>query len=295
LVAVTVVGAMAPTSAARTRRTSVPTGNDISYPQCGGTLPTGQAFGIAGVNGGLANNANPCLGRYQGGSVATSELYWAAATSRGTTTQPKASLYVNTADPGNVYNGKPIADWPQSGTTPYGNCTTTVVTTSTGVAIVGMNSTACAYEYGRERATQDAQTFFANAAKDVNTSRPGSVSTNPADYPWWLDVESVNTWQQGSSGQQMNVAALRGMVEYFGTLVGSSSRAPSVGVYATSADWQAITGGTGPSSPVYGLPLWIPGATSKSGAQSNCKATSYTGGPIRLTQWDSTYDNDYAC
>jgi acyl-homoserine lactone acylase PvdQ len=29
--------------------------------------------------------------------------------------QPKASLYVNTGDPGNVYNGAVISDWPQSG------------------------------------------------------------------------------------------------------------------------------------------------------------------------------------
>ena len=37
------------------------TGNDVSYPQCGKSFPSGQAFGIVGVNDGLANNANPCL------------------------------------------------------------------------------------------------------------------------------------------------------------------------------------------------------------------------------------------
>lgn len=38
------------------------TGNDISYPQCGAAFPSSPAFGIVGVNGGLANDLNPCLG-----------------------------------------------------------------------------------------------------------------------------------------------------------------------------------------------------------------------------------------
>ena len=43
--------------------TSTPSaGNDVSYPQCGSTLPGAPAFGIVGVNGGLANDLNPCLG-----------------------------------------------------------------------------------------------------------------------------------------------------------------------------------------------------------------------------------------
>jgi peptidoglycan/LPS O-acetylase OafA/YrhL len=34
-------------------------GNDVSYPQCGQALPSGQAFGIVAVNEGLPNNTNP--------------------------------------------------------------------------------------------------------------------------------------------------------------------------------------------------------------------------------------------
>ena len=65
-----VLGAPAP-AAARTaaKTTTSTTGNDISWPQCGGSFPAGQAFGIVGVNDGLANNENPCLGTYKGGSV----------------------------------------------------------------------------------------------------------------------------------------------------------------------------------------------------------------------------------
>ncbi len=37
------------------------TGYDASYPQCSGSYPSQPLFGIVGVNGGLASNANPCL------------------------------------------------------------------------------------------------------------------------------------------------------------------------------------------------------------------------------------------
>ncbi len=45
--------------AAGTRGT--PIGNDVSYPQCAKTIQSQQAFGIVGVNEGLANTTNPCL------------------------------------------------------------------------------------------------------------------------------------------------------------------------------------------------------------------------------------------
>ena len=77
-VAVALLSAAAPVWArsAPPSKTPPTTGNDISYPQCGTAFPSGQAFGIVGVNGGLANRLNPWLGEYNGGP-ATSELYWA--------------------------------------------------------------------------------------------------------------------------------------------------------------------------------------------------------------------------
>jgi hypothetical protein len=62
-------------------------GYDISHPQCNAAFPTGAAFGIVGVNGGLPYSANPCLGAGDG----PSELAWAGM---------NAGLYANTADPG---------------------------------------------------------------------------------------------------------------------------------------------------------------------------------------------------
>src|SRR3954470_21778159 len=83
-------------------------GYDVSYPQCGTTLPTDQAFGIVGVNGGLATTANPCLG---------SQLAWAWRSSGAVTTQPKAQVYLNTANPGQIRNQ--VTTWPHEGATPY--------------------------------------------------------------------------------------------------------------------------------------------------------------------------------
>src|SRR5687767_1740342 len=65
-------------------------GYDVSWPQCGKSLPTGHAFGIVGVNDGIASTTNSCLGAL---------LQWAHRAS-GATAQPKAQLYVNTANPG---------------------------------------------------------------------------------------------------------------------------------------------------------------------------------------------------
>ena len=227
------------------------TGNDISYPQCGGAYPSGQAFGIVGLNDGLANNWNPCF---------SSELQWALGSS-GKTSQAKASVYVNTADPGNSYNGQPIKDWPGSSipSDPYGPCD-------------GSNTTACAWEYGYERAQADINAVAA-----------------PGTYPWWLDVETGNSWLSGSYGLQMNVADLQGMEYAFSTI------AVTAGIYTTSYQWGVITGGD--TSDFNGVPDWVPGARTQKGAQSNCSLTPFSGpaSKITVTQWTGSYDYDLAC
>src|SRR5687768_13267508 len=78
---------------------ATPVGNDISWPQCGRTLPTTHAFGIVGVNGGLANTTNGCL---------ATQLTWAHQ-AKGGTAQIKAQVYVNTANPG----GLNTPSWPK--------------------------------------------------------------------------------------------------------------------------------------------------------------------------------------
>jgi hypothetical protein len=269
---------------------STPTGIDVSYPQCGSSLPAGPAFAIVGVTGGLANDLNPCFGpsgSYP--SYTETELYWAVASSVGGTSQPKASLYVNTADPGNVYNGTAIADWPTSGTTPYGSCTTTTVTVSGGTETVGADSDACAWQYGYNKAAQDASWLEA-AAADINSqSPPVTVAGTAGSYPWWLDVETANTWQSDTT---MNVADLQGMIAGL-----HAAGATTVGAYSTSSQWNTITGGTtSASGSLYQIPDWIPGARNLSGAQGDCAQPAFTGGTVTVTQWfGHPDDGDYAC
>jgi hypothetical protein len=78
---------------------TTPLGVDVGWPQCDqiASLPTDHAFGIVGVNAGMPRTWNACL---------AAQLTWAAGAS-GATAQPKAQMYVNTANPGlasAVYN-----------------------------------------------------------------------------------------------------------------------------------------------------------------------------------------------
>lgn len=243
LLALLLVAAAAPATA----RAATAVGYDVSYPQCGKALPFGQAFGIVGVNGGLANDFNTCF---------RTELSWAES-SAGTTSQPKAQLYVNTANPGDVT--PVVADWPSSSISadPYGTCT-------------GADDAACSWQYGYERATAD-------------VSFAGSGA-----YTWWLDVETANSW---TSSTTKNRADLEGMAYEL------TSSGGSVGLYATASQWKAITGTVGSGSPLAGLASWLPGARTQSGATSNCKlAPLTTGGRVVLTQWTrSGVDRDHSC
>ena len=179
VVLVGVIGPSNATAAKPAANVAVVLGNDISWPQCNKTYPGSQSFGIVGLNGGLANNSNPCF---------ASQLLWAQG-SKGTTLQDSAAIYVNTANPGlsGTY-------WPTSNNykdiaigNPYGQCD-------------GSESSACAYIYGYAKAYDDA------------TIR--SV-INPTSYMWWLDVETMNSW---SSNKAANAADLEGMVNYFASI-----------------------------------------------------------------------------
>ncbi len=285
--ATSALAAAPPVVGARPRSGVVATGNDISFPQCGAAFPTGQAFGIVGVNDGLANSLNPCLGPPASApTLAGSELDWAASTSVGAAGQPGASLYVNTADPGNAVQGTPIADWPTAGSTPDGVCTVAAGSR------LGQDSAACAFEYGFQKAAQDALWLTA-AARAINAlSPPSPVPTVPGAYPFWLDVETANSWQTGGSGLAMNVADLQGMVAAL-----RQAGVVSVGLYSTASQWGQITGGTGAAlGSLAGLPEWVPGAVSQAGALADCAAAPFAAGPVVLTEWvGQPFDGDLVC
>jgi hypothetical protein len=153
-------------------RSSPTSGYDISYPQCAGAYPENPRFGIVGVNGGLANNANPCV---------ADELRWArTAPGQRQPAQPQLSLYINTGNP-----GAGVSDWPRGGTTPAdGVCN-------------GQLTNACSDLYGEQRAAHSYQLI---AAVDPRTARTA---------PWWLDVELMTSW---AGTYQLNIAALQGFI-----------------------------------------------------------------------------------
>lgn len=263
LLAVTALAAVGVTLAAGTASAAPADGGyDISYPQCPTTPPSGQAWGVVGVNGGLATTANPCL---------VSQLRWAAGSTGAVAAQPKVQLYLNTANPGQVRNQ--VTTWPHAGATPYGTCT-------------GGNTTACSWEYGWERAQHSVTAIFEPAAISAG------VDANPADYTWWLDVETYNTWETGSpSAQIRNRVALEGMSAYL------TSRGGNTGLYAVPAQWSQVTGSVAWTSSLYRLPSWLPGATSAAGATANCSERPLVaGGVVAMTQYVSGgLDHDVSC
>jgi hypothetical protein len=131
------------------------TGYDISYPQCSSAFPSGQAFGIVGVNGGRAYTGNPCL---------ATEYAWASSST--SSSQPHVSFYLNTGNPGPTAS----THWPAPGTTTPRPCD-------------GSWSANCAYDYGW------------NAAQDSFNGAAAAAGLAPAKAsPWWLDVETANSW-----------------------------------------------------------------------------------------------------
>jgi len=232
-------------------------GYDISYPQCNSTFPSTPAFGIVGINAGKPFSANPCGGTGDG----PSQLQWAGM---------NAQLYANTADPGPALS----THWPNGQTSPE-QCNT--------ASNPGSDTAECAYDYGWNAAADSYQDAV-SAYISLGCAPAGSTRT-PVSNAWWLDVESANSW---TSNTTFNVDELQGEVDYL-----KSAGAASVGFYATSSDWQSITGGT---STFAAYKSWIPGASTLSQAQANCAGGGITTGGVGLAQYPSGgFDADYQC
>lgn len=252
-----------------TSNTTTPLGIDISWPQCTKQVPKTQAFGIVGVNGGLATTTNPCL---------KDQLLWANQ-SLGGTSQEILQLYVNTANPG----GLGTASWPKNNIDPAGNTTSNPYNTCNG-----SDTLACAWQYGWNRALEDVRDRFQPAINQTG------LSNYPSTYIWWLDVETGNTWKLSGTSfdTQSNVAVLEGMTQYFLTV---NAR---LGLYSTSYQWRQIVGGSvNMTSNLNGLNNWRPGGANLSTAKEACKAESLTiNGKVVLTQFVSkSLDYNYAC
>ena len=226
-------------------------GYDVSYPQCGTSLPRDRAFAVVGINGGLSTRGNHCL---------AAQLTWAWGSSGVVPTQPRAQLYLNTANPGEVR--AQVTTWPTTGQTPYGACD-------------GGNSAACSWQYGWARAQNSIDSFFTPAA------RTARVDSRPSTYTWWLDVETMNTWQSGSADAlARNRATLEGMASY---LLAGGGR---VGIYSTGQQWSQIVGTVPASSNLAGRDSWLAGAATPTDAQTAClKPALVPGGRVTLAQY----------
>ncbi|MCZ2818452.1 hypothetical protein [Modestobacter sp. VKM Ac-2984] len=245
-------------------------GYDVSHPQCGQTLPDDAAFAVIGVNGGIATTENRCL---------ADQWEWANESSGAVPAQPRAQLYVNTANPGEVR--EQVTTWPRLGVNRYGVCD-------------GDNSAACSYEYGVDRAENDVRIVL-DTLGDASPGAGDIAVESRADLVglrWWLDVETMNTWQtDGAAAQRNNRATLEGMTDHLESVGGR------VGLYSTGYQWGEIVGDVPSWSSLHGLDSWLAGARSLSGAVANCSdAPLVDGGRVIMTQYvEDDLDHNHSC
>ena len=233
-------------------------------------VPLEQKRDHVGVNDGIVLSSNPCLGTGDG----PSELAWAE---RATNHAP--AFYANTANPGPAYS----SHWPAGQTAPR------VCDAS------AQNSTDCSYDYGWN-AAKDSFADAVIAEQQVHGSTLAGATSAAAQAPWWLDVETGNSWEtlegaygQTATAQANDVAALDGAVAAL-----QSVGVAQVGFYSTASQWTQITGGTG--THFAANPDWLAGFSSVRTAQSGCSGAAFTGGTVVLTQYHANgLDADYSC
>ena len=156
-------------------------------------------------------------------------------------------------------------------------------------ANTGLNASSSSQYYVAAQAGCNGDTLCAaynygfNAGKDaLSYASSQGLSTNN----WWLDVETMNTWNKDVA---QNQKSLQG--EYDALV---ASGATTVGVYSTTAQWQSISGGWQNNWPSWGATTW----TTPAQAQTYCTGHQFTAGPSLLMQYkakQSKVDQDVAC
>lgn len=181
----------------------------------------------------------------------------------------RPQYYANTANPGPRLSAHwPIGQrWPRP-------CTS-----------ARPDSTDCAFDYGFDVA----KSSFARARAAARAVGGRDV----ADSVWWLDVELHNTWESLEYGEsptylRNDTAMLAGMVRLL-----HKRGVRTVGVYSTAHQWLRITGG----ARLDRAPVWYAGTGTLRTARSRCgPAYSFTGGPVRMTQYlQNGFDRDLRC
>ncbi len=147
---------------------------------------------------------------------------------------------------------------------------------NTGANLDGYASKSCppadlacnAYQYGREGAM-----FSVSYARSQNVD----------PRTWWLDVETMNTW---NADKTINARVLIGMIDYL------RSTGHVVGVYSTPYQWGIIAGDFAPQ-----LPVWTAGAADLAEAATRCtEGYAFGGGKVAMVQYVSeVFDTNYIC
>jgi hypothetical protein len=241
---------------------------DISFPQCGGSLPrTSTAVsGVLGTNNGSSFTRNPCL---------VAELRWAKRLASA------PAFYANTGNPG----PESAKRWPLGQTTPN------------VCAASEPNSIGCSYDYGWNAGRQSFATA-ADAAQRLHRVDAANARQRAANVEWWLDVETMNSWQATHGTPTLaafrrDVAALAGEVAAL-----HSAGVTRVGVYSTPYQWRLITGGSRVTGGRFAAtPQWLAGFESRARAVAGCEQRGFTGGPVRMTQYlaHDGFDADVVC
>ena len=161
----------------KTTSSPTPTTYDVSYPQCGKTLPSAVTGGIVGVNNGIALSSNPCL---------ATEWSWAT---KGSTYAP--AFYANTGNPGPAYS----SHWPTGQTSPQ-RCDP-----------AASNSTACSYDYGWNYAKDALARATAVTAAAASVQWWLDVETGNS----WQTLESA--YGQTAAARANDRASLAGAVD----------------------------------------------------------------------------------
>ena len=248
------------------------TGHDVSYPQCTSSGSSSTTVGSLGGAFGIVGVTNGLP--WSANPCLGSEYAWAI----GLAYQP--GLYINTANPA------PHSSffWPTSGSYAPALCQDSASTADPG----------CAYDYGW------------HAAQAALSAASGTISGASA-APWWLDVETGNSWNGTTSS---NTADLQGFVDY----LRGPGGVPSVGIYSSISAWDSITGGYSATNaatyrsawsseiqaspyPLSASPTWVAGAGSSSTASATCAQAAFTGTSPALAQYrdSSGYDADLVC
>jgi GH25 family lysozyme M1 (1,4-beta-N-acetylmuramidase) len=129
-------------------------------------------------------------------------------------------------------------------------------------------------------------------SRDEATQRAAAV-------PWWLDVETMNSWQTLEDGYG---PTFQSKLNDTSALVGAvralwDEGITRVGIYSTSYQWREITGGREYTRDYFSAnPVWLAGYEDEADARSGCNDPSFTGGPVQMTQFlRDGYDANVRC